>query len=121
MLRTLVIGASTHPDRYSNQAVRLLRAYGHEVLAYGKQSGNIEDVAITSEWDASWKVDTITLYVNPMRQKDLEGPIIQLRPRRVIFNPGTENPEFSARLKELGIIAEEACTLVLLRIGKYEE
>lgn len=116
---TLVIGASTNPDRYSYQAINRLRDYGHPVIAFGPRAGQVSDVSISTEWDTSWKVDTVTLYINPDRQGDYLQRILDLKPRRVIFNPGTENPAFVSLLKEAGIGTEYACTLVMLSIGNY--
>lgn len=118
---TLVIGASENPDRYSNKAVKLLVNYNHLVLAVGQKSVEIENIKIEKEISPNWKglIDTVTLYINPARQKDLYKDIINLNPRRVIFNPGTENDEFEMELKSNNIAVEEACTLVLLKIGQY--
>ncbi len=118
---TLVIGASENPDRYSNKAVKLLVNYNHPVLAVGQKSVEIENIKIEKEISPNWKglIDTVTLYLNPARQKDLYKDIINLNPRRVIFNPGTENDEFEMELKSNNIAVEEACTLVLLKTGQY--
>lgn len=116
---TLVIGASNNPDRYSFQAIRRLRNYGHPVIAFGKRSGKVADVDIQTEWNSNWDVDTVTLYLNPSSQVVYYHQILDVKPNRVIFNPGTENPEFVALLKEAGIATEEACTLVMLSIGNY--
>ena len=119
MKKTLVIGASTNPNRYSYLAVERLRSHNHEVIAYGVKSGKIADVAIETIWNEQWEVDTVTLYLNPMNQEPYYDRIIALKPRRVIFNPGTENTEFSDRLNDAGIQTEIACTLVLLSLGTY--
>lgn len=116
---TLVIGASTNPDRYSYQAISRLRNYGHPVIAFGQRSGKVADVEIQTSWDPSWKIDTVTLYLNPARQDEYYGKILDLKPNRVIFNPGTENPAFVSLLKEAGIETEYACTLVMLSVGNY--
>jgi predicted CoA-binding protein len=119
MSATLVIGASQKPDRYSCKAVQLLRSYGHEVIAYGNRAGNIGDVEIFTDWNPDWSPVTITLYINPKIQEQFMDRIIALHPRRVIFNPGTENPEFQKLLRQNSIEVEEACTLVLLSTGQY--
>lgn len=119
MMSTLVIGASTKPDRYSNIAINLLRDYGYEVIAFGVRPGKVRDVEIQTAWNPKWEVDTVTLYINPSLQEAFFTKILDLKPRRVIFNPGTENAIFSHLLNEHGILTEEACTLVLLRIGNY--
>ncbi|MFN5147545.1 MAG: CoA-binding protein [Flavobacteriia bacterium] len=116
---TLVIGASTNPDRYSFQAISRLRDYGHPVIAFGQRSGKVADVDIQTEWNSNWNVDTVTLYLNPSRQEVYYRQILDLKPNRVIFNPGTENSAFVSLLKEAGIATEEACTLVMLSIGNY--
>jgi predicted CoA-binding protein len=119
-MKTLVIGASERPSRYAHKAVKLLREYGHEVVATGVREGRIDDVAIQTGQPAFAEVDTVTLYVGPQRQDaSLRGYVIGLKPRRVIFNPGTENPAFAEELRAAGIGPVEACTLVMLRTGQY--
>ena len=116
---TLVLGTSLKPNRYSNMAVKKLRAANMEVKAFGLKSGIIDDVTIDSELIAYPDIDTITLYLNPKVQKDYYDYILSLNPRRVIFNPGTENMELLELLKAKGIFSEIACTLVLLSIDQY--
>jgi len=116
---TLVIGASENPDRYAYKAVKLLRAYQHEVIAYGNRAGKIDEVEIQTEWNAYWTPDTVTLYINSKIQEQFVDCIIALNPRRVIFNPGTENPSFEKLLEKNGVEVEEACTLVMLSTGQY--
>jgi hypothetical protein len=116
---TLVIGASTDPTRYSYRAITLLRTYGHPVFGLGRDKGIVSDVELVQDWDPTWKVDTVTLYINPRIQSQYYQRILELQPKRVIFNPGTENSEFNSMLKNKGIGWEEACTLVLLSIGEY--
>ncbi|GGH01211.1 CoA-binding protein [Polaribacter pacificus] len=116
---TLVIGASLNPDRYSNRAVRALRANKYPVKAIGIKEGTVEDVVIETQKNDFKNIDTVSLYLNPERQKEYYDYIISLKPRRVIFNPGTENAEFESVLKKAGIFAEVACTLVLLRLKQY--
>ncbi|MDP3354169.1 MAG: CoA-binding protein [Flavobacteriaceae bacterium] len=118
-LKTLVIGASLNEDRYSNMAVKLLTEYKHEVVAFGLKSGNISGVSIDAELKNYNDIDTVTIYLNPIRQKEFYNYIISLKPRRVIFNPGTENIEFQQLLTKEGIQFEEACTLVLLRTNQF--
>ena len=91
---TLVIGASTNPNRYSNIAIKRLRDKNLSVLALGLRKGRVLDVDIDDEKVAYKNIDTVTLYLNPKRQEEYYGYIISLQPRRVIFNPGTENMEF---------------------------
>lgn len=118
---TLVIGASENPDRFSNKAIRLLLDYQHPVFAVGQRVGEINEIPIVREISMDWvdQIDTVTLYLNPARQKELYEKIIALNPKRVIFNPGTENEEFEIELKNNNIAVEEACTLVLLKTGQY--
>jgi len=119
-MKTLVIGASENPERYSNKAIRALLQHGHEVVAIGLRPGAVEGVAFNSEKKVFENIDTVTLYVGPQNQPEYYSYILSLNPQRVIFNPGTENPEFIAKLKKSGIYPEIACTLVLLATGQYE-
>lgn len=116
--KTLVVGASPKPDRYGYKAVDKLTDHGHPVYAFGIRKGKIGDVEISSEWPKE-EFDTVTLYLNPKNQEEYYDRIIALNPKRVIFNPGTENPVFQKMLSDKGIAFEEACTLVLLSIGGY--
>jgi hypothetical protein len=120
MKTTLVIGASENPERYSNKAIRALISHGHEVAALGLKKGSVEGVAFHTEKIQFENIDTVTLYVGSQNQPEYYSYIIGLKPRRVIFNPGTENPEFIARLQADGIYPEIACTLVLLATGQYD-
>lgn len=115
---TLVIGASTDPLRYSNRAILALRRHEHDVVALAKRAGRVEDVEIQTEFPTSG-IHTVTLYIGPQRQPEYYSKIIDLKPKRVIFNPGTENDEFAEMLEANGIEAVEACTLVMLSIGNY--
>ena len=116
---TLVLGASENPDRYSYLAVRRLRASGHAVVAIGQREGQVEDVRIQKEWEINQPVDTITLYLNPRNQAAYQDRILALSPRRIVFNPGTENDDFQAIAREKGIEVVEGCTLVMLSTGMY--
>ncbi|WP_452228170.1 MULTISPECIES: CoA-binding protein [unclassified Lacinutrix] len=117
--KTLVFGASLKPNRYSNMALQKLVNYGHETVAFGMKAGEESGVIIDTVLKPYEGLDTVTLYLNPTRQKAYYDYIISLKPNRVIFNPGTENPEFYAILKENNIAFEEACTLVLLSTKQY--
>jgi predicted CoA-binding protein len=117
--KTVVIGASPEESRYSFQAVTQLRRHGHPVVAIGKRPGTIADVEILPTLSLDQKVDTVTLYVNPAHQEDYQDLILKLQPKRVIFNPGTENFDFESRLAKNGIEATQACTLVLLSTNQY--
>ena len=116
---TLVLGASTDPSRYANMAVRSLRKHGHEVVALGNREGNIDEVEIQTKREKFKMIDTVTLYLNSERQKDYYDYILSLHPKRIIFNPGTENAEFEEIAHQHQISTENACTLVLLNIGQY--
>ena len=120
MKKTLVIGASENPDRYSNKAIKALVSHNHEVVAIGLRVGEVAGVSFNSEKKAFENIDTVTLYVGPQNQPEYYKYILNLKPQRVIFNPGTENPEFIAKLESAGIYPEIACTLVLLATGQYE-
>ncbi|MBT8181267.1 MAG: CoA-binding protein [Eudoraea sp.] len=119
MKTTLVFGASLNPNRYSNLAIYKLRANNIETSAFGLRNGNVADVQIRTELEKFQNIHTITLYLNDKRQKEYYEQIIQIKPERVIFNPGTENPEFYALLRNNEIRVEEACTLVLLATHQY--
>lgn len=117
--KTLVIGASLKPERYSNIAIKKLRNFNHDVVAFGLKSGMVNDVNIDTELMPYTNIDTVTLYLNPKRQQSYYDYIIGLNPKRVIFNPGTENPEFYNLLEQNNIDFEVACTLVLLSTNQY--
>ena len=117
--KTLVIGASENPSRYSYLAISRLLANQHEVVAIGAKKGEVLGVQIDKELMSYDDIDTITLYVNPMRQKEYYEYILRLEPKRVIFNPGTENPELYNLLHQNNIEVDVACTLVLLSMDQY--
>ena len=117
--KTLVVGASPEPSRYSYIAINMLRDAGHPVLAIGKKAGEAAGVHIQKERITDTDIDTITLYINPTFQKEYYDYFLQLHPKRIIFNPGTENPELAELAQQAGIRTMEACTLVMLRTGQY--
>ena len=117
--KTLVLGASLKPNRYSNYAIQRLVANNFSAVAFGLQSGEVSGVKIDAELMPYEDVHTVTLYLNSKRQKDYYDYIVSLKPNRVIFNPGTENPEFYQILKDNKIDFEVACTLVLLSTNQY--
>lgn len=119
MKRTLVVGATPNPDRYAYMATEMLSAYGHEVVAFGIRKGSIGLTPIVNEWPGNETFDTVTLYLNPGMQASYEPLILALKPKRVIFNPGTENTLFAKMLTQAGILPVEACTLVMLRTQQY--
>lgn len=117
--RTLVVGASPNPARYSFLAINKLRANDHPVIAVGNKEAQVGDVSIVKQPLPAGPVDTVTLYLNPTLQQQYYDYILSLQPRRVIFNPGTENEELEDLLEEKGIQPVEACTLVMLSTGQY--
>lgn len=121
MKKTVIIGASTQRSRYAYAAAAMLKEYGHPIVPVGIKKGFVLDEPIldirTKPMIGS--VDTITLYIGASHQPEWYDYLISLRPRRTIFNPGTENSVFAEKLEQAGIEATEACTLVLLRTGQY--
>jgi predicted CoA-binding protein len=117
--KTLVLGASSNPSRYSYLAINKLRQQQHPVIAVGRTTSMVADTPVNSQTNPIQGLDTVTLYLNPTNQKNYYNYILDQHPRRVIFNPGAENPEFETILKEKGIQVVEACTLVLLATGQY--
>ena len=117
--KTLVLGASLNTDRYSNIAINRLRSYDHPVVAIGLREGEVAGVTLSVEKEDFKDIDTVTLYLNPSRQEEYYEYIISLKPKRVVFNPGTENPNFYTLLKENKIESEVGCTLVLLGTNQY--
>ena len=120
MENVVVIGASTNEERYSNKAMKMLAEYGHNPIPVAPSTDTILGrKAFAKPADVTGKVDTVTLYVGPARQEGLFEQIMALKPRRVIFNPGTEHPELEEKLAAAGIAVVRACTLVLLRTGQF--
>jgi predicted CoA-binding protein len=117
--KTLVLGATTKTDRYAFKAVQKLVEKGHSVLAVGQNAGEVAGIKIQTKAIPLKNIDTVTLYLNPTRQRDYYNYIVEAQPKRVIFNPGTENPEFYQLLQLNNIKVEVACTLVLLSTNQY--
>lgn len=117
--KTLVLGASTKPEKYAFKAITMLAEKGHTVLAIGQNAGEVAGVKIYTKAIPVKNIDTVTLYLNASRQKEYYNYIVEAKPKRVIFNPGTENPEFFQLLELNNIKAEVACTLVLLATNQY--
>lgn len=117
--KTLIIGASANPARYAFMAAERLLAHGHEIVLLGIKSGVVAGLPIETQRQEYVGIDTVTLYVGPRNQPDYYDYIVSLKPARVIFNPGTENPDLEQMLKKHGIDYEIACTLVLLETGQY--
>ncbi|MFN8276359.1 MAG: CoA-binding protein [Chitinophagales bacterium] len=116
---TLVLGASTHPERYSFKAINMLKAHQHPVLAVGRQAGEVAGVPIATAIHPNWHPHTVTLYLNAANQVPFYEQILALKPQRIIFNPGTENMELVQLAAAAGIEALEACTLVLLQTRQF--
>lgn len=121
MARTVVIGASPNPGRYSHRATLQLAAFGEEVFPVGIRTGKIGDLNIITTRPIIEDVETVTLYVGPRNQTSWIDYILSLHPKRIIFNPGTENPEFESILRTKNISFEYACTLVMIATGTYAE
>lgn len=117
--KTLVLGASDNPSRYSYLAINKLRRHQHPVEAIGRKKGRVMDVDIDTDKKPLETIDTVTLYLNPNNQKEYYDYIISLHPKRIIFNPGTENDELAQLAQNNGIQPLEACTLVMLSTGQY--
>lgn len=117
--KTLVLGASLKSNRYSNYAIQRLVDNKIDVVAFGLKKGEISGVEIDTELLNYESIHTVTLYLNPKRQKDYYDYVVSLKPKRVIFNPGTENLEFYKILRDNNIFFEAACTLVLLSTNQY--
>lgn len=117
--KTVVLGASPNPSRYSFLAVSRLAARGNSVIAIGKRKGSINQVEIVTAQPPAENVDTVTLYLNASNQKQYYDYILSLHPKRIIFNPGAENDELAELAVKNNIEPVEACTLVLLSTGQY--
>lgn len=115
---TLIVGASNNPDRFAWKACSMLHSCGHQVIAYGIKKGYCAGIPITQQWPLE-NIHTVTLYIGPHLQEPLTRQLIALKPKRVIFNPGTENDALYTRLQKHQIECIEACTLVLLSTGQY--
>lgn len=119
--KTVIIGATTNPSRYAYIAAGMLTEYKHEIVPIGIKKGAVygrQILPINDRPDVN-SVDTVTLYIGPQHQPEHYDYILSLKPKRIIFNPGTENKEFEKLIEEAGSEALEACTLVLLRSGQY--
>jgi predicted CoA-binding protein len=117
--KTLILGATPDPSRYAYLAAKRLTGSGHTIVNVGIKTGEVAGVPIEKPETIHTDIDTITLYIGPQNQPALYDYIINTKPKRIIFNPGTENPELRRRALEAGITTDEACTLVLLSIGQY--
>jgi predicted CoA-binding protein len=118
-MKTLVVGASPNDERYSYKAVRMLKRFGHEVIPLGLRKGNIEGEEIVLERHNFDDIHTVTMYVGRKKQAAFYDYILSLHPKRIIFNPGTENMEFANLAENKGIETVMNCTLVMLSKGIY--
>jgi predicted CoA-binding protein len=116
---TLVLGASTNPQRYSHRAIEMLADHGYSVVPVGNQNGAVKAIPVEQELPMEKDIHTVTLYLNQQRQQQYYEQILALQPQRLIFNPGSENDEFEKMASEQGIETVEACTLVMLSTGTY--
>ncbi|MEX0635605.1 MAG: CoA-binding protein, partial [Ferruginibacter sp.] len=117
--KTLVLGASDNPSRYSYLAIKKLTQHGHPVVAIGRKKTQIDNIAVETTMIPFTDVDTVTLYLNPTHQQPYYNYILGLNPKRIIFNPGTENEALVAMVEERGIEALYACTLVMLSTHQF--
>lgn len=118
--KTVVLGASLKPYRYSYRAVVILKINGYEAIPVGLREGKIDGIPILTGQPEIADVHTITVYLNAGNQIPHYDYILSLKPKRIIFNPGAENAELAQIAQKEGIIVENACTLVLLSMGQYE-
>ncbi|MCG3166383.1 MAG: hypothetical protein POELPBGB_02161 [Bacteroidia bacterium] len=119
MKKTLVLGATDNPARYAYLAVEKLLRYKHEVIPIGQKAAEVLGLKIQTEQPAVENIDTVTLYLNPKNQIPYYDYILSLKPKRIIFNPGTENAEFKKMAEAKGIETVEGCTLVMLSAGQF--
>lgn len=119
-MKTLILGATPNPQRYAFIAANKLVKFGHEIVNVGIKNGEVAGEEILNGTPEVENVDTVTLYVGPKNQEPYYDWLVnEVKPRRIIFNPGTENAELSMLARREGIETEVACTLVLLASGQY--
>lgn len=119
--KVAILGASNKPDRYAYKALKMLQEYGHTAIPINPAFDEIDGTQVRKTLEDISDIDTVTLYMNPQRLAEQVDRLIHLKPRRVIFNPGTESKEIEQKLESAGIKTLEACTLVLLRTNQFEE
>lgn len=121
MKKTAILGASNNPYRYAFRAAEMLQEYGHEIVPVGIKRGEVggEEILDIRKEPKIEEVDTVTMYIGAARQKEWHAYILNLNPKRIIFNPGAENPELEQLAQQKGIATLNACTLVMLTIGQY--
>ena len=118
-MKTLIMGASTNPERYAFKAAHSLLVHGHKIELVGQKEGEILGNKIKIDYPDFDNIDTITMYIGPRNQPNLYDYILKQKPRRIIFNPGAENSEFKQLAQLQGIETEDACTLVLLATEQF--
>ncbi len=118
---TVIVGATNNPNRYAYIAAGRLLNHGHPIIPVGIKRGKVmgKDILDIRKKPILEDVDTVTMYINPTHQSEWEDYILSMKPRRIIFNPGTENPRFASRANDQGIETLNACTLVMLGVGNY--
>lgn len=114
-----ILGASDDKDRYSYMAFSLLKSLGHESIAIHPRIKEIDGTQVYCDLQSAPRAHTLTLYVNPELQNKMQEAILSYAPKRVIFNPGTENQSLKEKLEKLGIETVEACTLVMLKTNQF--
>ncbi|WP_020527413.1 CoA-binding protein [Flexithrix dorotheae] len=119
MKKTLILGASENPSRYAYRAAHMLKNSGHEIVPIGRRNGQVAGEHILTEKEVKKEIDTITLYLNAKNQEEWYDYILSTKPNRIIFNPGTENPNLKKLAEEHQIETINACTLVMLSVGNY--
>lgn len=117
--KTVVIGASDNPDRYAYKATAQLNLHGYEVVPVGLTEGTIGEIKVLTGFPEINDVDTVSVYVSKAKQAYWRNYIFNLKPKRIIFNPGTENTDLAEEAKMKGMEVLEACTLVMLSVGIY--
>lgn len=118
-MKTLILGATPNPDRYAYIAARQLTGAGHRIVPVGIKQGEVFGEEILHGLPQLEDIDTVTLYIGPRHQPIYYDWLIDLAPRRIIFNPGTENPELMQRARSAGIEVIAGCTLVMIGSGQY--
>lgn len=121
MKKTVIVGATNNPSRYAYLAAQMLNEYGHEIVPVGIKTGEVMGKTILNirEKPSVSGIDTITLYIGPAKQPEWYDYLLGLKPKRIIFNPGTENEEFERKAKQQGVEVVEGCTLVMLRSNQF--
>jgi predicted CoA-binding protein len=117
--KTLVVGGSPNPSRYSNMAINRLRSKNHEVVSIGRKESKVADVDILTGKPNFEDIHTVTMYVGPQNQNEFMDYLVDLKPKRIIFNPGTENYEFESKAQNEGIEVVNNCTLVMLSLDIF--